>query len=100
MKFCLVNFVKISLFALIFFYLTARLTFGEKGMIAFYRLEERFKSNLKTLEFVKNESIKLDKKFQLLNEKSVNSIYLDELARTTLEYGKEDEGIIILENDN
>lgn len=100
MKFRLINLVQISLFTLIFFYFTEKLTFGNKGIIAFYKLEERFKSNSKTLEFVKQESLKLEKKFQLLNEKSVNSMYLEELARTTLEYGKEDEGMIILENEN
>jgi cell division protein FtsB len=100
MKFRLFSIVQITLFTLVCIYFTVKLTFGNKGIFEFYKLEERFSSNKATLDFIKKENKKLNKKLELLNEKSVNSIYLEELAKTTLEYGKEEEKMIILENEN
>jgi cell division protein FtsB len=97
MRFKLFNVVQILLFTSIFFYLTVKLTFGNKGIFEYYKLEERFTSNIKTLDFLKQENKKLTIKFGLLNEKNVNSLYLEEMARTSLQFGRELERLIILE---
>jgi cell division protein FtsB len=98
-KFSLFNIVQIALFGLLAIYLTAKLSFGDKGILKFYSLQKTYEENKNTLEFIKKENSKLNKKLELLNEKSVNSMYLEELARTVLEYGKEDEKIVIIEEN-
>lgn len=96
-KFKLFNAIQISLFILICFYLIIKLTFGNKGIFDYYKLDESFKSNTATLNFLQRENKKLIIKTELLNEKTVNSLYLEELARTSLEFGKDNEKFIILE---
>ena len=48
---------------------------------------------------MKEENKKLSIKADLLNEKLVNSLYLEELARTRLQFGTKDEKLIILNNE-
>ncbi len=84
------------MFSAIFIYLTAQLTFGKKGIIQYYKLEERLSQNKASLEYLNNDNIKLEEKLKLLNAQSVNSLYLEELARTHLHFAKENEKVVIL----
>ena len=99
MKFYLLNVVKISLILLAFFYLTIKLTFGSKSIFKYYKLNEKFKSNKASLEFLTKENLVLSTKLSLLNEKSVNVLYLEEVARTKLQFGKNNEKLIILTDE-
>lgn len=96
--FKLLNFVQISLFLLACGYLTEKLTFGKKGIFEYYKLEEKFASNKVTLEYLSKENKKLQTKLNLLNETEVNILYLEEMARKSLNFGKEEERLVILEN--
>lgn len=97
MKFSLLNIVNFALFVLVGGYLTAKLTFGSKGILEYYSLEYKYNENQNIVEFLKKENKKLKIKIDLLNEKVVNLMYLEELARTKLHFGREDEKLIILE---
>lgn len=95
----LFNFIQISLFLLISGYLTAKLTFGEKGVAEYYKIEKELGANKVTINFLEKENKKLSTKLSLLNESSVNSLYLEEMARTSLNFGIENEKLIILEDE-
>ena len=99
MKFYLFNIVQISLAFFICLYITIKFTFGESGILRYYELKEKFNSNNASLNFIKEENKKLLTKFDLLNEKLVNSLYLEELARASLQFGTKDEKLIILKNE-
>ena len=99
-KFKLLTISQISLFLLIAGYLTEKLTFGKRGLLEYKILDEKFSSNKSTLEFLTKENKKLQTKLSLLNETSVNVLYLEEMARKNLNFGKEGERLIILENEN
>jgi cell division protein FtsB len=98
--FKLLTFVQISLFLLIGGSLTQKLTFGNKGILEYYKLDEKFSSNQAILKFLNKENKKLETKLSLLNESQVNTLYLEEKAREVLNFGKSDEKLVILENDN
>lgn len=97
MKFQLLNIAKISLFLTVIAYLTANFTFGKKGIIEYYKLEKRFQENKISYNFLLSENRKLSTKLSLLNEKEVNLLYLEEMARTSLQLVKVNEKVIILE---
>ena len=99
MKFYLFNIVQISLAFFICLYITIKFTFGESGILRYYALKDRFTSNSNSLNFVKEENKKLLIKLDLLNERLVNSLYLEELARTSLQFGTKEEKLIILNNE-
>ena len=99
-KFKLLTISQISLFLLIAGYLNEKLTFGKWGLLEYKILDEKFSSNKSTLEFLTKENKKLQTKLSLLNETSVNVLYLEEMARKNLNFGKEEERLIILENEN
>ena len=100
MRFYLLNIIQIGLAFFICLYITIKFTFGESGILKYYELKEKFKSNQISLNFVKEENKKLSIKSDLLNERLVNSLYLEELARTRLQFGTKDEKLIILNNEN
>ena len=97
MKVNFLNRLQVSLFLIASIYLTAKLTFGSKGILDYYRLKEKFQSNKTSISFLQKENFKLLTKLSLLNEKSVNSLYLEEMARTSLQFGTKNEILIILE---
>lgn len=98
MKFYLFHIVQIVLSFLICLYLTIKFTFGESGILEYYKLKDTIKSNLTSLEYISKENEILLIKFDLLNEKSVNCLYLEELAKTKLQFGEDKEKLIIIDN--
>lgn len=99
MKFKLFGFTQILLFLSLSIYFTAKLTFGSKGILEYYKLKELFSNHTATIKFLKKEEEVLQTKLSLLNETSVNLTYLEDLIRVNLNFGEEDEKLIILENE-
>ena len=99
MKFKLFSLTQILLFLSLSIYFTAKLTFGSKGILEYYKLKELFQNHTTTIKFLKKEEGILQTKLSLLNETSVNLTYLEDLIRVNLNLGEEDEKLIILENE-
>ena len=72
---------------------------GERGIISYFE-KKRVQENLIAREFALSDSLKsLEKKINLLS-KDINSDYIDILYREKLKFGKKDEIIIKLNNEN
>jgi cell division protein FtsB len=99
MKFHLFHVVQIVLYFFICLYLTIKFTFGENGILEYYKLRDKIQSNKISFNYIAKENDILLIKIDLLNEKSVNCLYLQELAKTKLQFAKEDEKLIILNNE-
>ena len=100
MKMGFLKLMQISLVCIVSFYFTIKLIIGSKGIIEYKKLEEQFKTNKQFLLVVEGENKVLNTKLSLLNEKSINILYLEEMARINLHFGKKNEKLIILEDAN
>jgi cell division protein FtsB len=100
MKVGFLQLMQISLVCIFCFYFTIKLIIGTKGIIEYTKLEEQFKTNKQFLLMVEGENKVLNTKLSLLNEKSINILYLEEMARINLNFGKKNEKFIILEDAN
>lgn len=99
MRFTLLSLTQILLFLSLSIYFTAKLTFGNKGILEYYKLQESFVNNTATIKFLNKEQDVLKIKLSLLNETSVNLMYLEDVIRINLNFGEEDEKLVILENE-
>lgn len=97
--FKLLNITGIVLFLLISIYFTAKFTFGSKGILEYYNLQETYSNNIISMKFLEKEEKTLKIKLSLLNESSVNLHYLEELIRINLNFGEIDEKLIIIEDE-
>jgi cell division protein FtsB len=73
---------------------------GERGILAYFRLKKIAQEQNVVLESLVEERIKLESMVKYLHPNSLNTDFLDELARRDLGLVGEDEKIIYLTNSN
>jgi cell division protein FtsB len=71
--------------------------YGDRGVIAYFKLNQRIEKSLSELEFARLERLELEHKVNLLRPQSLDADALDELARKTLGVSNPNEQVFGIE---
>lgn len=83
----------------VIFYLCYHMITGERGVLAFFRLNKEITKLHNELDTVRAERLNLEHKANLLKSESLDLDLLEEQAKSVLGYAKPQENILILEQE-
>ena len=84
----------IAILAILIIAIIYLLNFGEKSVFTYFNLKKQFYEKNQILKKYKNETNELKENIEKLNSESLDSDYLDEVARDKHNLSKPDEFII------